>query len=118
MLTSDRVADMPPRARVHETERRSLKDIMYSFESLYWSEGGGGHLGGRGGEQRLAASHFGPCWCGDAFKGRTGLGVKRKFYVSKQVQNVTHATLTYAPSECGMWIGIWFAKRMPNKYVL
>lgn len=46
VLTSDRVADMPPRARVHETERRSLKDIMYSFESLYWSEGGGGHLGG------------------------------------------------------------------------
>lgn len=55
---------------------------------------------------------------GDAFKGRPGLGVKRKFYVSKQLQNVTHATLTYAPSECGLWIGIWFAKRMPNKYVL
>lgn len=49
MRTSDRVADMPPRRRLHETKRRSLKDSMYSYESLYWEEEEEGHLEGWGG---------------------------------------------------------------------
>lgn len=36
--------------RVHETKRRSLKDSMYSYESLSLDRRSGGHLGGRGGE--------------------------------------------------------------------
>lgn len=114
MRTSDHVADMPPRRRLHETKRRSLKDSMYSYESLYWEEEEEGHLEGWGGTWagEVASNAWLPhIWPGGwlvgsvysgsdfVFEGCPGLRVKQNHV--KTLQDVTHATLTYG------WIGIY-----------
>lgn len=61
MDRSDRFASIPPARRVCETKKKDLAKILNYHASFIGQEEAdeeGGHLGRRGREQRLAASHF------------------------------------------------------------